>query len=299
MRGLTMAAALGLTLGLAVAPGMSLAFAKKTKPAPAKVAPAVAAPTTNDWVEINPENVLVIDTSKGRIYVEMMPQVAPEHVARIRLLTRQRFYDGLKFHRVIDNFMAQTGDPLGTGEGQSPYPDVKAEFSFRRDETIAYAPVVRPAGVTIGFLGAFPIETQPDDMLDKTADHKVAGWGLYCQGVAGMARDDAENSANSQFFLMRQPYPSLEKRYTAWGRVVSGLDVVRAIKVGEPVVDPDVMTKVQVLADLPEGSRPKVVPGDRRQGEGRQGRRLLRVRRGRARPDQVSHSIRGSGRSPG
>jgi peptidylprolyl isomerase len=86
----------------------------------------------------------------------------------------------------------------------------------------------------------------------------VAAWGLYCPGVAGMARGEDNDSANSQFFLMRQPYPSLEKRYTAWGRVIDGLSVVRAIKVGEPVVDPDKMIRVRLLADIPAAERPTV-----------------------------------------
>jgi peptidylprolyl isomerase len=75
----------------------------------------------------------------------------------------------------------------------------------------------------------------------------------------GMARDDNPDSGNSQFFFMRYPYPSLERKYTAWGRVISGLDVVRAIKVGEPVEDPqDRMEHVRLLADMPEATRPKV-----------------------------------------
>jgi peptidylprolyl isomerase len=74
-----------------------------------------------------------------------------------------------------------------------------------------------------------------------------------------MARDEDNNSANSQFFLMRQPYPSLDKRYTAFGSVVSGLSVVRAIKTGEPVPAPqDQMLKVRLLSDIPESERPKV-----------------------------------------
>ena len=93
-----------------------------------------------------------------------------------------------------------------------------------------------------------------------TADGKISAWPLYCPGVAAMARAEDPDSANSQFFLMRQAYPSLEKRYTAWGRVISGLEVVRAIKVGEPVEAPqDKMDKVRILADMPAGERPKVV----------------------------------------
>jgi peptidylprolyl isomerase len=245
----------GLIAVAAAALATTAYAAPKVKAPKAEPAPAV---NEADWRTVDPENVLVIDTSKGRIFVELQPQAAPGHIERLKKLTRERFYDGLKFHRVIDNFMAQTGDPLGTGEGQSPYEDLKAEFTFRRGADVAYTPVATPKGSVVGFMGSFPIQTQPDDLMALTADHKVWAWGLYCPGVGGMARGEQENSANSQFFLMRQSYPSLEKRYTAWGRVVSGLDVVRAIKTGEPVVDPDVMTKVQVLADIPEAQRPRV-----------------------------------------
>ncbi len=258
MRNPLIAAAAVLALGAVALPALTPApaLAAKVKP---KTEAAAAAPVGDEWRQLDPENVLVIDTSKGRVYVELTPEVAPLHVERIKLLTRQRFYDGLKFHRVIDGFMAQTGDPLGTGEGQSSYPNVKGEFTFRRDASTPYTPIAAPAGSVVGFIGALPIQTQPDAVMDVTADHKVWAWGLFCPGVLGAARGEDENSANSQFFLMRDTYPSLEKRYTAYGRVVAGEDVVRALKSGEPVVDPDVMTKVQVLADIPEGQRPRVL----------------------------------------
>ena len=85
-----------------------------TTPARAQTAAAAA-----DWRTVAPENLLVIDTAKGRILVELSPVAAPNHVERIRTLANQGFYDGLKFHRVIPDFMAQTGDPKGTGEGGS------------------------------------------------------------------------------------------------------------------------------------------------------------------------------------
>ncbi len=75
------------------------------------------------------ENTLYIDLKYGRVVVEMFPKIAPAHVERIKLLTRQKFYDGIVFHRVITGFMAQTGDPTGTGMGGSKLPDLKAEFS--------------------------------------------------------------------------------------------------------------------------------------------------------------------------
>lgn len=227
--------------------------------------PAVILPATPavpgaaaDYRTPDPENVLVIETTKGRILVELSPEAAPGHAARIKLLTREKVYDGLVFHRVIDQFMAQTGDPLGTGEGQSNHPDLKGEFTFRRDASAPFAPAANLAGQTLGFMRTLPIATQPDPLMVMTADKKVAAWGLYCPGVAGMARGDDPDSANSQFFLMRQPYPSLEKRYTVWGRVIDGLPVVRAIKTGEPVQDPDKMLRVRLLADIPATERPTV-----------------------------------------
>ena len=181
---------------------------------------------------------------------------------RIRLLAGKGFYDGLAWHRVIDWFMAQTGDPLGTGDGQSWYPDLKAEFTFRRGPGSAFAGVAEPAGAVVGFMGALPVQTQPDALMPGTTDGKVHGWGLYCSGVAGMARDEPNDSANSQFFLMRQAYPSLDKRYTVWGRVISGLSVVRALKASPNpdgiVSEPDRMTRVRVAADLPQAERPAI-----------------------------------------
>ena len=216
----------------------------------------------SEWRSVGEDRLLVVDTTKGRIIVELAPEVAPDHVARIRLLAGRGFYDGLLWHRVIDYFMAQTGDPLGTGEGQSPFPDLKAEFTFRRDAQTPFVAVAEPAGGRVGFLHSLPVQTQPDALMASTGDGKVHGWGLYCAGVAGMARDDNPDSANSQFFFMRQAYPPLDRRYTIWGRVVSGLDVVRALKFSPNpdgiVTDPDRMEQVRVVADMAEASKPRV-----------------------------------------
>ena len=77
----------------------------------------------------DPENTLVIETTKGKVVIEMRPDLAPNHVAHIKKLAREGFYDGVVFHRVIDGFMAQTGDPTGTGTGSSKYPNLKQEFN--------------------------------------------------------------------------------------------------------------------------------------------------------------------------
>ncbi|MFN3536152.1 MAG: peptidylprolyl isomerase, partial [Brevundimonas sp.] len=229
----------------------------------AQDAPPAPDAAAADWRTVTPDNLLVIDTNRGRILVEMSPLAAPQHVERMRVLARRGFYDGIVWHRVIDWFMAQTGDPLGTGDGQSPFPDLTAEFTFRRGADMPFTRVADPMGAPVGFLGSLPIQTQPDELMGRTGDGMVHAWGVYCPGVAGMARGDDPDSANSQFFLMRQAYPSLDKRYTAWGRVVSGMDVVRAMKTGEEpsgaVAAPqDVMTGVRVASDIPADQRPVV-----------------------------------------
>ena len=233
-----------------------LALAMISGPALAAVA---AKPSERDWRVPAPDTILVIDTNKGRVLAELIPEVAPNHVARLQELTRAGVYDGRTFFRVIDRFMAQTGDPTNTGEGGTDKPNLKAEFTFRRSADTAFAPMAAPAGLEVGYVKSLPVVSQGWSWSDMTSDHKVAAWGTYCPGVIGMARDEDNNSANSQFFLMRQPYPSLDKRYTAFGRVVSGLDVVRAIKTGEPVPAPqDQMLRVRLLSDIPESERPKV-----------------------------------------
>ena len=77
----------------------------------------------------DPENTLIMETTKGRVVIEMRPDLAPNHVAHIKKLAREHFYDGIVFHRVIEGFMAQTGDPTGTGTGSSKYPNLKQEFN--------------------------------------------------------------------------------------------------------------------------------------------------------------------------
>lgn len=229
------------------------------KPAPVAAVPEPGTPTATDWRTPDPDNLLVIDTNKGRIIVELSPEVAPAHVVRVKELARAGLYDNRTFFRVIDQFMAQTGDPQDNGKGGSDKPNLTAEFTFRRGAQTPFVQVADQTVAEVGFLGPLPVMTQSSMLMAMTTDNKISGWALYCPGVAGMARDETPDSANSQFFLMRQAYPSLEKRYTAFGRVVAGLDVVRAIKTGEPVADPqDKMLKVQVLADMPAATRPKV-----------------------------------------
>ena len=243
--------------------GAGSAASVEAKPKAPVVVPAapppLGDPSALDWRTPDPQNVLVIETNKGRIIVEMYPQLAPAHVERIRALAHDKFYDGQTFFRVVDGFMDQTGDPTNTGSGGSKLPDLKGEFVFRRGSDIPFTSAQTVASGQLGFVGAAPVATQSDDLMALTADGKVSASGLFCAGTAGMARAGDPNSANSQFYLMRDEYDSLNRKYTVWGRVIVGLDVVRMIKTGEPVEAPqDQMITLRLLSDLPEDQRPRV-----------------------------------------
>lgn len=217
---------------------------------------------TPGWRAPDPENVLVIDTNKGRIVAELTPSVAPQNVARIKALARSGFYNGRAFFRVVDGFMAQTGDPTDDGTGASQMPDLPPEFSFKRgaDTPVAWAPT---ANKRSGLIGAMAVTTQPNALMAMMADGRVSAQARFCKGVLGMARAATPNSANSQFFIMRDTRPDLDGKYTPVGRVLTGLDVARALKVGEPVAAPqDRMTTVRLLADIPAAERPRVLVRD-------------------------------------
>ena len=167
-------------------------------PASAQAPAAAASPSILPPAEVaaNPANRLTLELSSGgKVVVLLRPDLAPGHVERIRTLVRRGFYNGLIFHRVIPGFMAQGGDPKGTGEGGSERPDLKAEFS-----------------------------TIP-----------------HLRGTMAMARAEAEDSANSQFYIMFAPRASLNGKYTVVGRVIQGMEAVDAIAVGEP---PEAPTKI-------------------------------------------------------
>jgi peptidylprolyl isomerase len=152
----------------------------------------------------DPENTLIVETSKGRVVIAMRPDLAPGHVTHIKKLAREGFYDGIVFHRVIEGFMAQTGCPKGQGTGGSKYPNLKAEFN-----------------------------KEP-----------------HVRGVCSMARSSSPDSANSQFFICFDDARFLDNQYTAWGKVIEGMDNVDKIKRGEPVQNPDKMISVKVAADV-------------------------------------------------
>lgn len=163
----------------------------------------------------DPENTIIMTLKDGEVVIELLPDVAPRHSERMKELARAGKYDNVAFHRVIDGFMAQTGDvehanmedgwnPRRAGTGGSDLPDLPAEFS-----------------------------KLPHD-----------------RGTLGAARSQNPNSANSQFFVNFKDNHFLNGQYTVYGRVISGMEHVDKIQRGEPPVNPDRMISVRVAADV-------------------------------------------------
>ncbi|ALN73324.1 MULTISPECIES: peptidylprolyl isomerase [unclassified Aureimonas] len=125
----------------------------------------------------NPEDTLVLETTKGRVVIKLRPDLAPGHVARVKELAREKFYDGVVFHRVIDGFMAQTGDPTGTGTGGSSKPDLKAEFSAEPHKrgTVSAARTANPNSANSQFFICF--ERAP------WLDRQYSVWGEVIEGM--------------------------------------------------------------------------------------------------------------------
>ncbi len=146
----------------------------------------------------HPTLTLTLDT--GEVVIRLRPDLAPKHVEQITKLAGEGFYDGVVFHRVIAGFMAQGGDPTGSGMGGSKLPNLPAEFN-----------------------------AEP-----------------HVRGVCSMARSQSPNSANSQFFICLDKAPFLDRQYTVWGIVESGMDAVDALPKGEPPKQPGKVVKAKV-----------------------------------------------------
>jgi peptidylprolyl isomerase len=216
-----------------------------------------AAKPAADWLPLDPLNTLVIETSRGRIVVEMAPALAPKAVERVKRLAHEGVYDGLLFHRVIAGFVDQTGNPNNHDGGTSAYPDLPAEFSARLPADRLTTVVSRGDGIE-GFVGSVPVAGVSVTEQGLGSDRRPRVWGAYCEGVAGMGRQAGIDTANSEIFFMRAPARRLDHDYAVWGRVVQGQGVVRAIAVGEPPPDPDRMIRVRLAADLPVAERPRL-----------------------------------------
>ncbi len=162
----------------------------------------------------DPENTILMELKDGTVEIKLLPGVAPRHCERMKELARAGAYDNVVFHRVIDGFMAQTGD-VANGNAEK-------DFDLRRAGTGA------------------------SDLPDLPAEFSKVP---HARGTLGAARSSNPNSANSQFFINFKDNDFLNGQYTVYGQVVKGMEHVDAITRGEPPANPDRMLSVKVAAD--------------------------------------------------
>ena len=235
----------------------------------------VAAASTNsaddaaNWRQVDPANLLLIDTRYGRVAVELAPDFAPRHVARLRALARAHFYDGLSFYRVIDGFVAQGG--IGEDADAAKYhpqrakalgqwPPLQAEF----DRPIADIPESFTSSGTpdlfapeVGYVDGFAVGRDPKEGRE---------WLIHCPGTFAFARDNAPDTASTEFYIVIGEAPRrLDRNLTAFGRVIAGMRYVQKLHRGDPKVDNgviedvkrrDPILRVRLAADLPAKDRP-------------------------------------------
>lgn len=163
----------------------------------------------------DPENTIIITLKDGPVVIELLPDVAPKHAERMKELARSGAYDNVAFHRVIEGFMAQTGDV--------EHGDMEDGFNIRRAGT-----------------GGSSLPDLPAEFSNLPHD----------RGTLGAARSSNPNSANSQFFINFKDNHFLNRQYTVYGRVISGMENVDKIVRGEPPMNPDRMITVRVAADV-------------------------------------------------
>lgn len=231
------------------------------------VGAAYAAPAS-DWRDVDPNNLVLIDTRYGEVAVELAPQFAPHHVERMRALVRAHFYDGKSFYRVIDGFVAQGGIGEGTAATKDhpkeaaaarSWPLLKAEFDTRIGADTIFTPLGSPDlfASEVGHVDGFPAGRQA-----------MAGrmWIVHCPGTFAFARDNGPDTASTEFYIVIGEAPRrLDRNLTAFGRVIDGLQYVQKLDRGNPDIDNgviqdpkqrDPILRMRIAADIPAGQRP-------------------------------------------
>lgn len=224
---------------------------------------AVLAPlnaNADEWREVEPENLVVMDLSYGRVLIELAPQFAPKHAERFRALVRAKFYDGQSFYRVIDGFVAQGGVGEGDDKKFPEWPPLKAEFDAPIGDVI-FTPLGSPDlfAREVGHVDGFPVGRDWDE---------GRMWVLHCPGAVAMARDTDPDTGGTEFYVpIGQAPRRLDRNLTAFGRVLEGMQYLQKLNRGDPKVDSgvikdaskrDPIVRAQMAADMAPGERPRV-----------------------------------------
>lgn len=234
----------------ALAAGPAFADALEGKKSGADI---LGASIAEDWREIPAEELLVIELESGKVHVALSPALAPKHVAQVKKLAREGFYDGLSFYRVIDGFVAQGGDPFGEKATKTSKKTLKAEFEGPLAKGYAFNPLGDADGFApaAGFIASIPAG------FDASTG---AAWHLHCAGAFAFGREDARDTASTEFYVALQPQRYLDRNMSVFGRVIDGMQHLQALRRVEPPAEKtddlgEQIRSVRVAADLPAETR--------------------------------------------
>ena len=210
-----------------------------------------------EWKPLDPGRTVYLDLPDGRVVIELNPTFAPKTVERFRELVAQGFYDGLPFYRVIDNFVAQGGDPEGQREIEGGPESLPPEFERQQDEELTFTQAQAPDlfAPQTGFVDGFPAARDP-------ATGRI--WLTHCYGTVAMARGNEPDSGTTDFYIVIGQAPRyLDRNLTVFGRVVIGMPYVQRIRRGPPETNgvyedttgATPMVKVALASAIPEDQR--------------------------------------------
>ncbi len=213
----------------------------------------LAGSDASDWLKLDQDNLLYIELARGRVVVALSTSLAQHHVAQIKALTREHFYDGLSFYRVIDGFVAQGGDVLETREIKNAKKKLKAEFDEPKPNWLGFGAMADQDGyaATTGFMNGLPVG------LDEKRER---AWHLHCAGAFAFARGNDADTAGTEFYIPLQPQRYLDRNLTVFGRVVEGMEHLQALRRVQPAETAEddlgeTILSIRVGADMPESNR--------------------------------------------
>lgn len=237
-------------------PGDTEAPEEKFSPPTRDAGEIIADSAAADWVTPDPENTIYMDLPSGRVVILLSGDLAPAHVAQMKTLVREGYYDGLHFNRVIEGFVAQAGDPDGEKKIGSAKPVLTAEFDEPWRADISFAALGNDDGYAAeaGFINGFPAGR-------NLAEGKV--WLAHCTGAFAYGREMERDSAGTEFYIPLQPLRYLDRNLSVFGRVIWGMEHIQALPRGAPedtaiIADRNRWTPIlsmKMAADIPEEER--------------------------------------------
>jgi len=222
-----------------------------------------AEPPADAWRDVDPNNLVLIETKYGEVAVELAPVFAPHHVDRVRKLVRAHFYDGLAFYRVVDGYVAQGGigdiPPEQEKQLEKKWPPLKHEFDVPQGDAV-FTPLGNEDlfAPEVGHVDGFPVGRDPKD---------GRMWPISCPGIFAFARDNDPDTAATEFYIVigERP-PRLERNLSAFGRVIEGMQYLQKLERGDPDVNmgvigdaskQDKIISMKLAADVPKADRPR------------------------------------------